>query len=88
MGKGDMASGWQDECHNETNGRPNPGTDIPGWFDISHSDYLFGFKSMKQLRKWFTRAELEKLRLLGYDVVKVYGATEILHGDKQVAFRW
>lgn len=57
------------------------------WWDTPTELYVFGFKSIYQLRRWFTSADLEELFKLGYRVVKYRVAKElVIFGTRQVAF--
>lgn len=74
---------WSKESHCKENGHPGPHDDEiysqhmrrykarlpthPYMFD----DFKYGFITAKQLRKWFSKEELKKLRKLGYRPQKV-----------------
>ena len=54
---------------------------------VSDKDYLlYGFESLKSLKKWFTASELTKLKKLGY-VITEYQSSYYFIGKNQVAFR-
>lgn len=45
-----------------------------------------GFRSMEQLNNWFTPTELERLKELGYRIVKIEAKKIIRSSDKQTVF--
>ena len=45
----------------------------------------FGFKSMKQLEKWFSKNEIEMLKTYGFHIVEMYGHVTAV-GEYQVLF--
>lgn len=47
--------------------------------------YHCGFKNIKQLKKWFTKKEMQKLSDLGF-IVAQYESDHVLIGDRQVLF--
>ncbi len=47
--------------------------------------YYCGFTSLSQLKKWFTRQEIEKLKELGFILVS-YKAKEVQKGKTQCLF--
>jgi len=50
---------------------------------IHHADYVYGFNSQKQLRKWFClEKEIEYLKLFGFHI-SVYEADSILSSNLQ-----
>lgn len=80
---------WQECDHTEDTGRPGPYQDS---FDINwlhkildKKEYIFGFKSLEQLRNWFSDKELMNLAELGYEPKQIL-AKEIHEGEKQVIF--
>lgn len=44
-----------------------------------------GFKNIKQLKKWFSKKEMQKLNELGF-LVAQYESDNVLFGDRQVLF--
>lgn len=83
---------WASEPHTVKTGRPSPIMDIPGWdrmTDAQRKPYVFGFSSLNQLHAWFTMSEIEELSKWGFAVVSVHvDPANIIHGDKQVAFKY
>jgi len=53
-------------------------------------DLFFGFKDIKQLKNWFNEKELDNLKDLGYDIIKLeLHEQQVWYGQHQVAFeRW
>lgn len=76
---------WQSVNHTAANGRPNPYAD--NWIILEVTDYC-GFKTLTQLKRWFTKKERSNLKKLGF-VVKVFDISEdkVKLGDKQVVFK-
>lgn len=75
---------WQSVNHTAANGRPNPFMDN---LNLEAYDYC-GFKTITQLKRWFTKKERSNLKRLGF-VVKVFDISEdkVKLGDKQLLFR-
>lgn len=49
--------------------------------------WRFGFKTMKQLKQWFTEKEIKNLKGYGFQIVKLdIPEKHIIVGDKQVMF--
>jgi hypothetical protein len=79
------------QCFRQHNDEAHPvpaddGLDI-GRIDLLLFDWRFGFKSMAQLRRWFSEHERELLARAGYRVV-VYNVPddEVRIGHRQVIF--
>ena len=51
----------------------------------SMSKYHFGFKNIKDLKKWFNSRELKNLKKLNFIIVQ-YKAEKVLNGTGQVMF--
>lgn len=48
-------------------------------------NYYFGFKSLDQLKSWFSQTELQKLSELNY-IIAEYTPESIIEGEKQLLF--
>lgn len=58
--------------HTKTNGRPEPYFDgFPCTYEIKQW-HRFAFDSIQKLKKWFTNAEIKRMKALGYAIFKVY----------------
>lgn len=81
---------WQCQDH-EDQDHPSPWEDkdlCEVWRDHLSAPFgtlRFGFKSLDQLRNWFTREEQMKLAMLGFQVVKFH-PRRVWHGAKQSIF--
>lgn len=54
---------------------------------VDSKDYfLYGFESLKSLKEWFSKTELQKLESLGY-IITEYQSCDYHIGKNQVAFR-
>lgn len=48
-------------------------------------NYFFGFKTLTQLKEWFSTTELKRLIDLNY-VISEYQAEAVIEGEKQILF--
>lgn len=83
--------GWQTINHNFSTKHPRPIQDFKKQdyqFLINNENFIFGFKSIKQLKSWFDEVERFKLSRKGFKIyqIKIDGRKKILKGKKQVAF--
>ena len=88
---------WEDgRPHDLEHGRPTPFVDsnknmqefARNSFHIMLFDYVFGFTTMAQYRKWFSKEERIKLKKNGF-IVKKYKIKKrfIIVGDQQCMFK-
>lgn len=69
---------WQTQNHNEL---PEPDEEgLPIW------GYFCAFRNRKQLHRWFKKRELQKLKTLGFKIVR-RTAKVVKEGRKQVVFK-
>lgn len=75
---------WAKKDHNGSKRTPRPSQD--GLIGFSEK-MVFGFKSMDQVKDWFSRSELKNLKQLDF-VVGVYKVSfkKIKRGKKQLVF--
>lgn len=84
---------WQKGSHTAETNKPGPFEDIKLRYkilenDISLKNYLFGFKDLKQLKKWFNTVEIKNLFERGYQIKEIKIKKEdIIFGSKQIIFR-
>ncbi len=85
---------WTDKNKDHSD-RSHPGPDRDSklkkkWeslFWSNQHNYYFGFKSLKDLRAWFSPSERKRLRSRGFFVSKIHIPEEdVIIGSKQVAF--
>lgn len=73
---------WEDRS-------PGPHSDLPTWADLSRRDRLkcsFGFRTLSQLRRWFTTEERKSLKTHGYRIVRLLAEKIVDESEQQVAF--
>lgn len=56
-----------------------------GFWGVPSRDYVFGFASLADMRRWFTREERHALKALGF-VLAIYRSDDVEVGNRQVAF--
>lgn len=86
---------WQEEPHEAENGRPCPYGDTKlrkVWRVLrtrEQREFVFGFTSLKSLKSWFTDLELERLKKLNFEIVKipVSQIEQVFEGNKQCIFQ-
>lgn len=85
----DYDRSWRKGDHAFLKRTPIPQLDILEWefIELGVAKYRFGFKSLKQLSKWFLKTELKELKKRGF-VIRKYEVDKehVLFGSKQVAF--
>ena len=58
------------------------------WTERSSNYWKFGFKDMKQVNKWFTKKDQEKMAHFGIYLFKIEIKSKyVLVGSKQIAYR-
>lgn len=74
-----------------TRRNPSPWDDFGNvWQDLKRDHrhlYIFGFRTLVQLRKWFNKTERAKLRKLGFNIVRLEVPELLTCSAKQCAFR-
>lgn len=84
---------WQKDSHTAETNKPGPYEDKKLRHTLLEKpiflpDYLFGFKDLKQLKKWFNTAEIKNLLEEGYQIKEIQKRKEdIIFGSKQIIFR-
>lgn len=84
---------WQTGNHNKSrNKHPTPDLDFKKKDSqefFSKKNYIFGFKSLKQLKNWFNNRELKRLESKGCKIykIKIDGRSKVLLGKRQLAFK-
>jgi len=82
---------WRSIPHIKENNRPTPCEENLGDIlfmmkkEFGGKNVLFGFTKLTNLRKWFTKKELENLKEIGYVIYK-FKAKEITEGERQCIF--
>lgn len=94
-GQGKCPGPWMDTGHYDGFNHPSPGEDFgEQWYSIknANSDWIpdkliqFGFRSLAQLKAWFSETERERLALKGYKVHKFKVEKILLESDYQVIY--
>lgn len=55
-------------------------------FEVEGGAFGCGFRTMEQLHKWFSKSEQQRLKTLGYHIVKIVPKKIIRSSDKQTVF--
>lgn len=75
---------WTDRCHE---GPRTPAPDLDGLPEDIPCGFYFGFESLKQLKKWFFKKEIENLAKIGFNINTYYiHKKHIMYGGKQILF--
>lgn len=82
---------WCDESTDCHGGKKHPCvfTDVVMEHDLPNSwrkELYCGFTSIKQLKKWFSKSEIRRLKDLGF-VISKYSPTMVFEGKKQCLFK-
>ena len=86
-------SKWQTKDHGESKKTPGPSADKiqntnKPLNSILKNSHLFGFKSLEQLKKWFSKKELKNLHNKGFLLAEIQCATKYIRlGGKQLVFK-
>ena len=80
---------WADNKGHGDNAHPSPRRDrklsLVIWDMKWEGKYHCGFKTLKELKKWFSPSERRRLSLQGF-IITQYESNKIIDGDKQVLF--
>jgi len=63
---------WEDYNHYCSNNHPAPADDTVLCHFYPYNNYLFGFESIKDLKSWFSVAELRKLGKESIILITIY----------------
>lgn len=80
---------WATENHNCGPVHPAPQWDLQNWSEVparTRNKCVFGFRTLKQLRKWFNATERKRLSRMGYVIVRVEVAALVAESALQCAF--
>ena len=81
-------SKWTQREHSDNTGYPNPYEEdlVTSRSNITDHGWFCGFKNLNQLQAWFSPLELEKLKSLGFNIVR-RKTNETRIGKKQLIFK-
>lgn len=97
-GRGPYKPGWSHvwqeyRCLVDGSKHPTMMDEFPGIVDklalrfaVAGGHFGCGFRSMEQLQRWFSEAEVVKLRGFGYEVVTIAPDEILAESEKQLVF--
>ena len=77
---------WSTHDHDSSYKTPLPSKDFGSAWYHQEKPVKFGFRTMAQLRGWFTKRELGSLEKLGFTICRLMVEKIVLESSKQVAF--